>query len=164
MEKRLIIKGHDKNIFVKFWNFCWNIYYKNPEIWNYLIVGVLTTVVSLGIKYGLLFTIFNASVAFELQLSVVISWIGAVAFAYITNRVFVFKSKNKNIVKEIINFTLGRVVTLLIEMFIMWFICTLLNLNSNMWVIIATIICQVMQIVGNYIISELFVFKKKNSQ
>lgn len=164
MEKRLIIKGHDKNIFVKFWNFCWNIYYKNPEIWNYLIVGVLTTIVSLGIKYGLLFTIFNASVAFELQLSVIISWIGAVAFAYITNRVFVFKSKNKNIVKEIINFTLGRVVTLLIEMFIMWFICTLLNLNSNMWVIIATIICQVMQIVGNYIISKLFVFKKKNSQ
>lgn len=162
MEKRLIIKGHDKNIFVKFWNFCWNIYYKNPEIWNYLIVGVLTTIVSLGIKYGLLFTIFNASVAFELQLSVVISWIGAVAFAYITNRVFVFKSKNKSVIKEIFNFTLGRVVTLLIEMFIMWFICTLLDLNSNMWVIIATIICQVMQIVGNYIISKLFVFKKKN--
>lgn len=163
MGKKLIIKGHDKNIFVKFWNFCWNIYYKNPEIWNYLIVGVLTTVVSLAIKYALLFTIFDASRAFELQIAVIISWIGAVSFAYITNRVFVFKSKNKNIVKEIINFTLGRVVTLLIEMFIMWFMCTLLNLNSNMWVVISTIICQVMQIVGNYIISKLFVFKKKNS-
>ena len=107
-----------------------------------------------------MFTIFDASNPIELQTSVIISWIGAVMFAYVTNRVFVFKSKEKNIVKEIFNFTLGRIATLLIEMFIMWFICTLLSLNSNVWVIIATIICQVMQIVGNYIISKLFVFKK----
>ena len=107
-----------------------------------------------------MFTIFDASNPIELQTSVIISWIGAVIFAYVTNRVFVFKSKEKNIVKEIFNFTLGRIATLLIEMFIMWFICTLLSLNSNVWVIIATIICQVMQIVGNYIISKLFVFKK----
>ena len=107
-----------------------------------------------------MFTIFDASNPIELQTAVIISWIGAVIFAYVANRVFVFKSKEKNIVKEIFNFTLGRIATLLIEMFIMWFICTLLSLNSNVWVIIATIICQVMQIVGNYIISKLFVFKK----
>lgn len=161
MEKKLIIKNDRNNPIIKFWNWGWNIYYKNPEIWNYLIVGILTTIVSLGIKYALLFTIFDASNPIELQTSVIISWIGAVMFAYVTNRVFVFKSKEKNIIKEIFNFTLGRVATLLIEMFIMWFICTLLSLNSNLWVVIATIICQVMQIVGNYIISKLFVFKKK---
>ena len=160
MEKKLIIKNDRNNPIIKFWNWGWNIYYKNPEIWNYLIVGILTTIVSLGIKYALLFTIFDASNPIELQTSVIISWIGAVMFAYVTNRVFVFKSKEKNIVKEIFNFTLGRIATLLIEMFIMWFICTLLSLNSNVWVIIATIICQVMQIVGNYVISKLFVFKK----
>ena len=100
MEKKLIIKNDRNNPIIKFWNWGWNIYYKNPEIWNYLIVGILTTIVSLGIKYALLFTIFDASNPIELQTSVIISWIGAVMFAYVTNRVFVFKSKEKNIVKE----------------------------------------------------------------
>ena len=44
-DKKLIIKGHDKNPLVKFWNWGWGIYYKNVEFWNYVIVGLLTTVV-----------------------------------------------------------------------------------------------------------------------
>lgn len=59
MEKKLIIKGHDKNPFVKFWNWGWGIYYKNPEIWNYLIVGLLTTVVSLVTYFIATRTILN---------------------------------------------------------------------------------------------------------
>ena len=112
-KNKLIIEGHDKNPLVKFWNWGWNIYYKNPEIWNYLIVGVLTTVVSLAIKWGLLFTILDAKNGFQVQVAVVVSWIGAVIFAYITNRIFVFKSKSKNYLKEISSFVLGRVATLL---------------------------------------------------
>ena len=139
---------------------CKKLLKKYSEILSYLIVGGLTTVVSLGIKYALLFTVFSANNPIELQISVILSWIGAVAFAYFANRKFVFKSKEKNILKEIINFTAGRIATLLIEMFIMWFICTLLSLDSNIWVITATVICQVMQIVGNYVISKFFVFKK----
>jgi len=100
MKKRMIIKGHDKNIFVRFWNFCWNIYYKNPEIWNYLIVGVLTTIVSLAVKYFLLFTIFDASNPLELQIAIIISWICAVTFAYVTNRIFVFHSKSKKYIQR----------------------------------------------------------------
>lgn len=81
-----------------------NLYKKYEEIINYLIVGVLTTIVSLGIKWGLLFTILDAKIAFQLQIAVIISWIGAVTFAYVTNRIFVFKSKSKNILKEIASF------------------------------------------------------------
>ncbi len=160
-KNKLIIEGHDKNPLVKFWNWGWNIYYKNPEIWNYLIVGVLTTVVSLAIKWGLLFTILDAKNGFQVQVAVVVSWIGAVIFAYITNRIFVFKSKSKNYLKEISSFVLGRVATLLMEMFIMWFFVTLLKLNSDTWVLVFTLVCQVLVTIFNYILSKLFVFKKE---
>ena len=160
-KNKLIIDGHDKNPLVKFWNWGWNIYYKNPEIWNYLIVGVLTTVVSLAIKWGLLFTILDAKNGFQVQVAVIVSWIGAVIFAYITNRIFVFKSKSKNYLKEISSFILGRVATLLMEMFIMWFFVTLLKLNSDTWVLVFTLVCQVLVTIFNYILSKLFVFKKE---
>ena len=160
-KNKLIIEGHEKNPFVKFWNWGWGIYYKNPEIWNYLIVGFLTTVVSLVIKWGLLFTVLDAKDAFQLQLSVIISWIGAVAFAYVTNRVFVFKSKSKKYLKEIIDFVIARIATLLMEMTIMWFFITLLKLNSDNWVLVFTIICQIIVIVFNYVFSKLFVFNTK---
>lgn len=160
-KNKLIIEGHNKNPLVKFWNWGWNIYYKNPEIWNYLIVGVLTTVVSLAIKWGLLFTILDAKNGFQVQVAVIVSWIGAVIFAYITNRIFVFKSKSKNYLKEISSFVLGRVATLLMEMFIMWFFVTLLKLNSDTWVLVFTLVCQVLVTIFNYILSKLFVFKKE---
>lgn len=159
-ERRLIIKGHDKNIFVKFWNWGWGIYYNNPEFWNYVIVGLCTTVVSLVLKYLLLFFLFDSSIAIELQASIIISWIGAVLFAYFANRIFVFNSKSKKVLSELLLFYGGRVSTLLLEMVFMWFFVTLLGLNTDMWVIIFTIICQVLIIIINYFISKFLVFKK----
>ena len=135
-------------------------YHKYEEIINYLIVGILTTVVSLVVKWGLLFTIFNAKNSIELQASVILSWIVAVTFAYVTNRIFVFKSKNKNILKEIIGFFGARILTLLLDMGIMWFFVTFLKLDSNLWVIIWTMFVQVLVTVLNYIFSKLMVFKK----
>ena len=82
-----------------------DLYKKYEEIINYLIIGVLTTVVNLAVKYALLFTVLNASDATQLQIAVVISWVVACIFAYITNRKIVFKSKSKKILKE---FTEGQ--------------------------------------------------------
>lgn len=135
------------------------LYNKHKEIVNYLIVGILTTIVSLGVKYLLLFTVLDAKDAFQLQVAVIISWICAVAFAYITNRVFVFESKSKHYFKEISAFVGGRILTLVMEMFIMWFFITLLKLNTDFWVVVFTMICQVLITVFNYIISKIFVFK-----
>ena len=138
----------------------WDLYHKYEEIINYLIVGGMTTVISLAVKYGLLFTILDASDAMELQVAVIVSWIVAVAFAYVANRIFVFHSKSKKYLKEISGFVAGRIATLILEMVIMWFFVTLLGMNSNLWVIIWTIVAQILVIVGNYVISKLFVFKK----
>lgn len=139
-----------------------NLYKKYEEQINYLIVGGLTTVVGVGSKLLLLFTILDQTDGLQLQIAEIISWILAVLFAYITNRIFVFKSKvkGKRQVKEAFDFVKGRVFTQLIQMFIMWFFVTLLKLNSNIWVIIFTLFCQVMQIILNYVISKLLVFKK----
>ena len=158
--RKLVYKKKTKNPILLFWNWGWNIYYDNPEVWNYLIVGGLTTVLSIAVKLLLLKTVFDQTDGLQLQLAEIVSWIIAVLFAYVTNRIFVFKSKSKNIIKELINFTSGRVFTQLIQMLIMFIFVTLLTLNSDTWVLIFTLICQVMQIVLNYIISKLFVFKK----
>lgn len=145
-----------KNLFNKITK----IYNQNKEVILYLIFGVLTTLVNLIVKNALLFTVLEASNAFELQVSVIISWIVAVLFAYFTNRKFVFESTKSNKSKEFISFVVARITTLLLEMFIMWFFITLLKLDSDFYVLIFTVISQALVIVGNYILSKIFVFKK----
>lgn len=140
------------------------LYKKYKEVINYLIFGVLTTIVSLVTKYLLLFTILDASNALQLQIAVVISWIVACMFAYITNRIWVFESKTTNIIKEMTKFFVARLATLGMEMLIMFVFVTALGLNSDMWVIVWTLVAQVAIIIGNYILSKLIVFKNKEKE
>ncbi len=133
------------------------LYKKYEEIVNYLIVGVLTTVVSLALYYLLVFTILNPDNAIELQIANVLSWCGAVAFAFVTNRKYVFKSQNKNIKKEAISFVSSRILTLLMDMGIMFLSVTILKMNDK----IAKLISQVVITIANYVFSKLFVFKKQ---
>ncbi len=140
----------------------WDLYKRYEEIINYIIVGGCTTVVSLGVRWGLLFTILRASNALELQIANLISWIAAVTFAYVTNRIFVFKSKDTNHLKEAGKFVGSRVFTLLLDMFVMWFFITFLKMDSKVWVITWTMVSQVLVTVLNYIISKFLVFVKKS--
>lgn len=133
---------------------------KYKEIINYLIFGLLTTVVNLLVKYLLLFTIFDANNPILLQCAIIVSWIVAVLFAYFTNRKFVFKSINKSKLKEFVSFIVSRLSTLFLEMIIMWFFVTLLKFNSNLSVIIITAISQITVIICNYVFSKFFVFTK----
>lgn len=145
----------------KWINMVMAFYKKHEEVINYLIIGGLTTVISLVVKYALLFTVLSAQDAVQLQIAIVISWIVAVVFAYITNRKFVFKSKNKNIQNEVIKFFGARITTLLMEAAIMWFFVTFLQMNSKIEVIVWTMVTQVLIIIGNYILSKIFVFRKE---
>ncbi len=131
-----------------------DIYRKYREIINYLIVGVLTTVVSLFVYYGSVLTFLNPDHPFELQAANVLSWICAVAFSYVTNRIFVFESKSKEIVREASAFFAARVGTLLMDMAIMFVAVTCLGMNDK----IAKLIVQVVVTVANYVFSKFFVF------
>lgn len=140
------------------------LYLKYKEVIHYLFFGVLTTVVNLAVKYLLLFTILDASNGIELQIAVVISWIVACLFAYITNRIWVFESKSTHILKEMIKFFGSRLATLGMEMGIMFIFVTWLGLNSKMWVVIWTFVTQVLVVIGNYVFSKLLVFKNKEKK
>ena len=64
------------------------------------------------------------------------------------------------------NFFSARLLTLFLESIILWFFITLLEMNSNIWVVVWTIVTQFMILVLNYIFSKIFVFKegKKNEK
>ena len=136
------------------------LYDKYEEIIKYIIIGVITTIIGVGSKWLLLFTVFSADNSVQLQAAIIISWILAVAFAYIANRIVVFKSKNDKIMKEIFSFVSARIITLLLEMVLMWLFVTLLKMNSDLEVMIITLIVQFLVLVLNYVFSKLFVFKK----
>lgn len=132
------------------------LYLKYKEIINYLIVGVLTTIISLAIYYISVFTFLNPENSIELQIANILSWIAGVVFAYFTNRKYVFESKNENKIKEATKFVSSRITTLVLDMLVMWLGVTILHFNDKL----IKIISQFLVVVVNYILSKLFVFKK----
>ena len=160
-KKRLLIKGHDKNPFVKFWNWGWGIYYKNVEFWNYVLVGLATTVVYLIVKNLLFIYCFDRESEVEVQIAVLISWASAVLFAYYPTRRFVFKSKEKNCIKEFSLFTLGRLSTYILDAIITFVFQNVFGL-VGIALGIYNVVDQIVVMVGNYFVSKIFVFKKKN--
>lgn len=126
------------------------------ELISYLIVGGLTTVVSLGTYYGCTLTVLDAAVPLQLQAANILSWIAAVTFAYFTNRKYVFESRNQHILKEAAAFYASRLSTLLMDMGLMFLMVTILGWDDK----IAKLIVQVVVTIANYVISKFFVFKK----
>ena len=116
-----------------------------------------SVLINLITKWFLIFTVFSETDAFQLQLSVIISWIIAVIFAYLMNRFYVFNSDNKKVFFEFISFLISRILTLFTEMILMWLLIIILKLDNL--IILLTIIIQIVIIVLNYIFSKIFVFK-----
>ena len=130
-------------------------YKKNKEVLLYLFFGGLTFIVSIGS-----YTLFCVPLKMNVLIANVLSWILAVAFAYVTNRIWVFNSKASGInaiIKEMISFVGGRVFTLAVEELLLFVFITLLGMNA----IVIKVIGQVVVTVLNYVVSKLFVFKEK---
>ena len=131
---------------------------KYEEIIAYLIVGVLTTIVSWGACFvAELFldpdqTVQNAIIN-------TIGWVAGVVFGYFTNRKYVFKSTNPEMMKEFVAFAGGRVSTWILDIVIMFVTVNLIHMNY--WVA-KIFISSVLVMIANYVLSKLFVFKKKN--
>lgn len=139
----------------KLWDFGWGIYKKYEEGINYLIWGFIAFLLNVVLFYLLV----NVCYMQEL-IANVISWVICVIFAYFTNRVFVFKSQNKDaqsVGKEFMQFVGARVGTLLLEEAVILIGITLLHGNN----MIVKLIGQVLVIVSNYVLSKLWIFKEK---
>lgn len=139
----------------------------NRETVSYLFFGGLTTVVSLGSYAAAIQLLCDGSDPTTLQMNIAntISWVLAVAFAYITNKIWVFKSKThgfKSLMREITAFFAARLLSFIFEE--AWMNITAIiageyytKLISNLCKLAA----QFAVIVMNYIFSKLFIFKKE---
>ncbi|MBE6729318.1 MAG: GtrA family protein [Ruminococcaceae bacterium] len=123
----------------------------HKSILLYLVFGFLTTLISI-------FTFWLFSSAFQINelLSNILSWLIAVAFAFFTNRKWVFESRGQGFLLSALKFYLARVLTLLIEEGIIFIFITILYFNG----LAVKTVAQVIIIVLNYIFSKIFVFKK----
>ncbi len=155
------------------------IFEKYREIIIYLIVGVLTTIVSWGACFVAKLFLDPTQ---ELQNFIIntIGWVAGVVFAYPLNRKWVFKSNNDKIVKEFMGFASSRLSTWILDILIMWFfvnicplnnfiikVCNWLNISLatadidsvNYWVV-KICISAVLVTILNYVFSKLLIFKK----
>ena len=118
---------------------------KYKSVILYLIFGVLTTLVNF-VAYNICYT----KLQFPNLVSNTIAWILSVLFAFITNKIWVFKSKSFGLSK------LARLFTGFLDTAIMFVGVDLLKRN---W-IIAKIVSSVVVVILNYIFSKLFIFRK----
>lgn len=132
----------------------------NRETISYLVFGVLTTIVCL-VSYEIIkFLLTGGGELSNIQMNIanVGSWIIAVAFAFVTNKFFVFQSKSvsfKVLLKEVTSFVGARVLSLGFEIVWMNVMVGLLHINDS----IAKIGAQFGIVVMNYVFSKLFIFK-----
>ena len=128
---------------------------KYEEIISYLFFGGLTTV----FNYAFYLPCYNV-LGISGALSNVIAWVAAVAFAFLTNKPFVFKSHDwsaKVVFPELAKFVSCRVGSGLLETAIIFATVDCLRWDGN----IIKLVTSVLVVVLNYVASKLLVFRKK---
>lgn len=134
-------------------NYFLELYKKHKEKINYLIFGVLTTLVN----FVVYFLLININVNYII--SNIIAWFVAVLFAYYTNRLYVFEVKNtekKLILKEMVLFFSSRFISGFIETALIYILVSLININEGY----SKIFVAVIVVILNYIFSKFIVFKE----
>ena len=143
----------DKIMQLRWFRFAQPFYKDHKEVLLYLLFGGLTFVLSISS-----FALFHVFWGINELAANIISWILAVLFAYVTNKIWVFSSQTRTageLLKEAAAFFGGRVATLVLEEGILLLFITVLDFNS----MLVKIVAQVIVIASNYVISKLFVFR-----
>ena len=136
-----------------------DIYYKYEEKWLYLVFGALTTLVSIVTKLLIFYTV-PGNPKWENTCGVAVSWICAVTFAFFTNKKYVFKNETKTraeFLKVFVSFYGARGATLLMEWLIFFICCDICGMSQT----VITFASQVIIFIANYVLSKVFVFRKK---
>lgn len=123
----------------------------DKELVLYVIFGAFTTLVNI-VSYFF----FENVLGINYLISNVLAWFFSVLFAYITNRIWVFESKSKNILKEMSLFFGGRIFSGAVDTGLMYLFIDILAIGD----FISKIIIQIIVIILNYVFSKLIVFKK----
>ena len=132
---------------------------KYRELIIYVIVGVMTTIVAWGCKFLFNDLFFGGTkfptVAQNSVLSLVEN-VSGIAFAYPTNRKWVFKSKNPNSFSEFVSFVGSRAVTWILGWLLNMLMVNVLGVSIR----VSTVIVGVVVVIGNYVFAKLLVFRK----
>lgn len=133
------------------------LYVKYKELINYVIFGVLTTLVN----YVVYFLCLDL-LSWNYLVVNVLAWIISVLFAYVTNRLWVFESKAQgwHIGKEVVLFFTSRLASLGAETLLLFLMVDTAHLHNGA----SKIVAGVVVIVINYILSKLIVFRKKKKE
>ena len=132
------------------------LFIKYKEQILYVFFGGLTTLINWG-AYALCYKVLSVP---NIP-STVIAWILGVAFAFITNKLWVFESKSfdrKTLLRELWTFVAARLATGLLDMGIMYLAVDVLGGNGLVWKLISNVIV----IILNYVFSKLIVFRKQD--
>ena len=132
-----------KNLIRKYW-----------DILSYLFFGGLTTLVNFLVYFPLLNWLHLSA-----TVSNIIAWAVAVAFAYLTNKPFVFRSHDwswKTVGPELAKFVSCRIGSGLLETAAIFLTVDLLHWNGNLMKLLLAVVVVIL----NYIGSKLLVFKK----
>ncbi len=148
------------------------LFSKYKELLLYLIFGVLTTLVNFVV-----FWIFTKILGEELYLlNNAIAWVAGVAFAFVTNKLFVFESKSwnvKTIGKELPEFVGARLFSFGVEEGGMWLFISVFGLGERSLnllgitisgQVIVKIALAVIVVILNYFFSKFIIFKKAKNQ
>ncbi len=127
-------------------------YNRHREVLLYLFFGVLTTAISWGSFY-----LLHYPLAISELLANILSWVAAVLFAFITNRVWVFSGKTGKFFPEMGKFFVSRLTTLGVEELIILVFVTWLSFEA----MVVKMLGNVVVLVLNYVLSKFFVFIKK---
>ena len=132
-----------------------NIYNQFKEQILYIVFGVLTTAINI-------IAFFACSRLINLGLipSNIIAWILSVLFAFVTNKIYVFNSKNYNfsvVLRELIDFVISRGATGILDLGLMYLFVSVIGIED----MISKIVINIIVIILNYVLSKLYEFKNK---
>ena len=134
-----------------------SLFERYKELVLYGVVGVMTTVINLGIFY--IASLFLGKELIAINIANMLAWVGGVSFAFIANKLVVFKSKSfekGNLIKEILSFVAARVASLGFEVLVLNVGIGLLEINE----MVCKVVAQVGIILMNYVLSKYIIFKK----
>ncbi|MCH5194029.1 MAG: GtrA family protein [Oscillospiraceae bacterium] len=135
--------------------FIQDFYYKHESLMLYLIVGAMTTVVSLIAQY------VPAFLGLPTAVNTTISWVIAVIFAFFANKFWAFKDEStekSDLIKQASSFLAARLGTYFLELGFMVFTVDVLDQNEYIMKLIAMVLVTIV----NYFLSKLFIFRKKS--
>ncbi|MGL4571571.1 MAG: GtrA family protein [Clostridium sp.] len=132
-----------------------SIYKQFKEQILYIIFGVLTTAINI-----VAFFACTRTLGLGLMTSNIIAWVASVLFAFVTNKIYVFDSRNYTmpvVLRELIDFTISRGATGLLDMGLMYVFVSVMGIED----MISKIVINIIVIILNYILSKVYVFKEK---